>query len=701
MSYLIRLLYIEDDDVDRMAFERLVRKTSLPYTYRVASSLREGLELLRNERFDVIVADYNLGDGNALEVLVERRDIPLIVVTGAGDEEIAVRAMKAGAHDYLVKDVERRYLQVLPMTVEHAVDAHRTHRLVRLLSHAMRNIGDSVFIVDHEMKIVFVNHAFGETYGYDTDDILGKSAKLLLPRLSDFEFLPLQTAESAEVPVHFETEHRHSDGHLFPVAVTHSELRLDEGIGGGVESLVVVVSRDITQRKAAERQLEFQAYHDSLTHLPNRTSLRRALEVAIRRMHDEGARFAVIFIDLDRFKLVNDSLGHLAGDELLVGIAERLRALVRPADLVARLGGDEFCILLEGIQHVGEATAFTERLLGGMHKPFTVVGQEVYSSASIGVALGTPEYATVDEFLRDADTAMYEAKRLGRARYVTFDGEVKAAATRRLRLETELWHAFDRREFQVVYQPLVSLTDGRIVAMEALLRWEKGGVAPHEFLPVAEETGLSVPLGEWVLREACQQLRTWIDAGHVGMRLMVNLSGRHVNPVLPPHVLSLLRELAIDPELLTLEITESSLRRDFDAVLPALRQLRASGVGVALDDYGTDESSLSVLRLLPLSTVKFDPRLVRRGTDGATGAAMLRACTQMAKALGLEVVAEGVESREEQRLLQQEGCDLMQGFHFCPPIGAAEAAAMLATGKRAPGERRRRGEAREVSSPSS
>ena len=697
MSYLIRLLYLEDDEVDRMAFERLVRKSSLPYTYRVAGSLRAGLEYLRTERFDVIVADYNLGDGNALDVLAERRDIPLIVVTGAGDEEIAVRAMKAGAHDYLVKDVERRYLQVLPMTVEHAVDAHRTHRLVRLLSHAMRNIGDSVFIFDHEMKVVFVNRAFCETYGYDTDDILGLSVKTLLPRAAEIELGGPQAADAADVPVHVETEHRHRDGHMFAVAVTHSVLRLEEGGGGEGESLVVVVSRDITQRKAAERQLEFQAFHDSLTSLPNRTALRRSVELAIGHMHSEGERFAVIFIDLDRFKLVNDSLGHLAGDELLVGIAERLRALVRPTDMVARLGGDEFCILLHGIQHVGEATAFTERLLAGMHKPFTVGGQEIYSSASIGVALGTPEYHTADEFLRDADTAMYEAKRLGRARYVTFDGEIKAAATRRLRLETELWHAFERNEFQVVYQPVTSLRDGQIVAMEALLRWERGGIPPGEFLPVAEETGLSVPLGEWVMREGLKQLKVWREAGYEGLRLMVNLSARHISPVLPSQVVKMLREYDVPPPLLTLEITEASLRKDYDAVLPPLKLLRQGGVGVSLDDYGTDDSSLSVMALLPLSAVKFDPRLVRRGAEGLVGRSILMACAQMAKSLGLEVVGEGVESREEVLVLAEGGCDLMQGFYFCPPVAAAEATALLASGKRAP-TARRRAEAPEVPS---
>ncbi|HEX2207981.1 MAG TPA: EAL domain-containing protein [Longimicrobium sp.] len=434
----------------------------------------------------------------------------------------------------------------------------------------------------------------------------------------------------------------------------------------------VAMVENITERKAMEARLRHEANHDALTALPNRTLLQERLAEAARRGRDE--RFAVLFLDLDRFKVINDSLGHLAGDELLRAVAARLRACARPGDTVARFGGDEFVLLLDGVGDEAEAARRAEEIQAALVAPVDVGDYEVFTSASIGIALaGGDDSRRPEHLLRDADAAMYRARTLGAERHAVFDRSMHAEALRRLQLETELRRAVDRGEFRVFYQPVVELETGLTRGWEALVRWEhpeRGRVGPDEFIAAAEDTGLIVPLGRWVLGQACRQLRLWQDGDGAGEPLFVcvNLSARQFqDPRLLAEVEAAVTEARLPPGSLKLELTESTVMRDPQAASALLRRLRALGIQIYLDDFGTGYSSLSHLHQLPLDGLKIDRSFVR----GTIDSAVVQTILTLAHSLGVGVVAEGIEEAAQLAALRAMGCRLGQGFLFSRPLEAA------------------------------
>src|SRR4051794_36618185 len=434
-----------------------------------------------------------------------------------------------------------------------------------------------------------------------------------------------------------------------------------------VNDALVVVSRDVTARRSAELALAHRALHDALTGLPNRALFGDRLALALRRRVRRGTgTVAVFFLDVDRFKLINDSLGHDAGDALLLQVAARLEAAVRPEDTVARLGGDEFTVLCEDVAGELEAVAIAQRVVDLFEDPFDAAGREVFVSTSVGVALSTGRTGTTAEALiRDADAAMYRAKERGKARFELFDAPLRAHALRRLELETALRRAIRRGELRVHFQPQVELGGGRVVAREALVRWEhpqQGLLEPAQFLPAAEESGLVVALGAHVLREACAR------AAQDRLPVAVNLSDRHVaHPDVVSHVAAALDDAGLAPEALTLELREGALGVESTGVL---RDLTALGVRLALDDFGTGSSCLAHLRAGPVEVVKLDGALV--AGDGA----VLAAVVALARALGLEIVAEGVETREQLAALEALGCDRAQGYLLGEPAAHEPARAL-------------------------
>jgi len=445
---------------------------------------------------------------------------------------------------------------------------------------------------------------------------------------------------------------------------------------------------ELAEHREAEDQLRHSTLHDALTGLPNRALFTERLAHAVQRVkrHPEQA-FAVLFIDLDRFKVVNDSLGHHVGDELLIAVADRLQRCLREEDTVARLGGDEFALLLEGVHSDDDAVRVAERIHTEFSSPVNLGGFEVFTSMSVGIVMSSSAHELPAYLLRSADMAMYNAKAAGRARWAMFDHTMHAQALFRLQLDTDLRRAVERDEFHLNYQPVVNLATGRLAGFEALIRWahpERGFVSPTQFIPVAEETGLIVPMGRWVLREACRQLREWQDrfpeAGP--LFVSVNISARQfAQSGLSAQVSYILRETRLDPASLKLEITESSVLENTQQSMQALRELRALGVEIYMDDFGTGYSSLSYLHRLEVDALKIDRSFVRdmatqqRQTDFVTTILML------ARSVRLRAVAEGVEHPEQLAVLRRLGCDFGQGYLFSPPVDPSGVAAMIAAGK--------------------
>ena len=443
--------------------------------------------------------------------------------------------------------------------------------------------------------------------------------------------------------------------------------------------------QDITERKMAEDQLQHAAFHDALTGLPNRVLFTDHLQLAL----DQGRRntehlFAVLFVDLDRFKNINDSLGHAAGDRLIQTVARRLERCIRPADTAARFGGDEFAVLLNGIFEINDAIRVAERIETELKQSFDLDGHEVFTTASIGIALSTTGYKNPDDILRDADTAMYRAKANGKARYEVFDKVMHARAMSLLQLENDMRRATERGEFVVYYQPIVEMTTGNLSGFEALVRWqhpERGLISPAEFIPMAEETGLIVPLGRWVLSEACLQMRMWQKRypQAAAMAISVNLSSKQfMQANLIQQIRQILHETGLEPGCLRLEITESVIMEKAENTSKMLKQLKSLGVQLSIDDFGTGYSSLSYLHHFPVDTLKVDRSFVSRMDDAGGNSEIVRTIITLAHNLGMKVVAEGVETLHQQKQLTILNCEYGQGFLFSRPIVANLADALIA-----------------------
>ena len=787
---MINILFVEDNKLDQQGFERYVHKADLPYRYKVASSLAEAKAQLQNHSFDVVLADYQLGDGTAFELFDIVQQAPIVFITGVGDEELAVRAMRAGAYDYLIKDVDRHYLQILPHTVTKAIEHRQTEGQRELLSHAVQSTDDSIFITDIKDTILFVNRAFCQMYQYSSEEIVGKKSYLLWPDSSylfslppnqswqgelfsnrkdnsqfpvSFSVAPMKDDEGGITAVvnvvrdltvqkqaeaawreseeryflvahgandglwdwnlitneiyfsprwkamlgeteivraahqpedwfnkvhpqdrddlmasieshiqgqtsHFEHEHRiqHQDGTYHWMLNRGLVLRSPNGQAyrmAGSQS-------DITNRKLAYEQLQHAALHDDLTGLPNRASLMLELEKALTKKQTEHVPFALLFLDLDRFKVVNDSLGHLAGDKLLMIVAKRLRNCVRHDDVVTRLGGDEFVILLNGIER-DEVTEISQQIQTHLGQPIMLDGQRIVVSASIGIAEDADRYQRAEEILRDADTAMYQAKQAGKNRHAFFQTAHRREAMNRMQMEADLRRAIEQQEFVVHYQPILSLATNQITGVEALLRWQhprNGLLLPDAFIPVAEETGLLGQIGWWVLGTACEQTAVWHQAGYAPLRLAVNLSAQQLqDPLLVAHLDKILADTGFPPHLLELEIIETIATKQNNTHVGALHEIREMGVRLSIDDFGLD-SSLDCLTRLPLDTLKIDQLFVKGMSSNQADAVIIKSIISIAHSLNLHVIAEGVETEDHLNFLRQENCDEIQGFLFSRPI---------------------------------
>jgi diguanylate cyclase (GGDEF)-like protein/PAS domain S-box-containing protein len=537
------------------------------------------------------------------------------------------------------------------------------------------NANDIVYTHDLKGNFTSLNNTGERVTGYTRAEAVTMNiAQVVVPEQLPLAREMIGRKQGASESTIYEIEIIAKDGRRVPLEIsTRLIFQADRPVG------IQGIARDITERKQAEERLRQHALADALTGLPNRLLFTDHLHLAVEqaKRHPEH-RFAVLFLDLDRFKMINDSLGHTVGDQLLIAIARQLEGCLRGGDTVARLGGDEFAILLNDLAHFDDAIRVAERVLHELKLPFNLDGHEVFTTASIGIALSNNRYETAEAVLRDADTAMYRAKAEGKARYEVFDMVMHARVVALLQLENDLRRAIERAEFCLHYQPIVALADERVTGFEALVRWqhpERGLVQPAEFIPVAEETGLIIPLGRWVLRAACAQMRRWqaLSPQHEQLKLSVNLSGKQFAQAdLCEQIEHTLAVTGFDPRCLQLEITESVLMENARSIVPMLARLRDLGVELAIDDFGTGYSSLSYLRRFPIQTLKIDRSFIMRDDD--ENREIVRTIILLARNMRKDVIAEGVETPAQLATLRLLDCTYAQGYLFSRPqdIGQTE-----------------------------
>jgi diguanylate cyclase (GGDEF)-like protein/PAS domain S-box-containing protein len=575
-------------------------------------------------------------------------------------------------------DEEVQLAQTIASHIAFAIERKRAEDALRESEEryalAARGANDGLWDWNLKTGEIYYSPRWKSMLGYEENEIKN-SLEEWFSRVhpEDIEKLKARIDLHLEGLTPFENEHRmkHKDGTYRwmlsrGLAVRDAEGKVYRMAGS---------QTDITDRKVAEMQLLHDAFHDALTGLPNRALFMNRLEHATERAkRRKDYQFAVLFLDLDRFKVINDSLGHLVGDQLLIEIAQRLVKCLRPGDTVARLGGDEFAILLDGIESVNDAIRVSDRIQKELMLPFNLNGQEVCMTTSIGIALNNRDYNQPNDLLRDADIAMYRAKALGKARYAVFDTGMHTRAVELLHLEANLRRAIEQQEFRLYYQPILCLTSGKITGVEALLRWQhpqRGLVSPAEFIPVAEETGLIVAIGEWVLQTACAQSKTWQDMGLPPLFVAINLSARqfqHQN--LLELIKKILKETGMTAQTLKLEITESIAMRDLDFSIPVLKELSTMGVQILIDDFGTCYSSLGYLNRFPINALKIDQSFVKDIPNNPDNAAIIKAIIAMAHSLKLKVIAEGVETEEQLAFLRSQACDEIQGYLLSHPLPA-------------------------------
>ncbi|GAB4133978.1 MAG: hypothetical protein Fur0046_05330 [Cyanobacteria bacterium J069] len=707
-------ILIVDDTPDNL---RLLTGNLTHHGYEVQCAISGALALMgaKANPPDVILLDIKMPEMDGFQVCQQLKqeratcDIPVIFLSALDSGFDKLRAFQVGGVDYITKpfqmeevvarienqlSLQRARAEILSLNaeLEQRVE-ERTHALAQLNIHLQaseerfRRVANAapvlIWMAEPDGQRSFVNQRWLDFTGCSLPQLLGNQ---WMEQIHPEDLPRFRQVYETAIAQHqsFVAEYRLRDAHHTYRWVLGTGVPLmDEGqeFAGLIGCCV-----DIHDRKQTEDQLLHNALHDNLTNLPNRTLLMERLKLSLSRAgRYDGFYFAVLFLDLDRFKLVNDSLGHLVGDQLLVAIAFRLNQIIRPTDLLARLGGDEFVILLDDIENAQEAVQVATRILESLQTPFTLESREVFISTSIGIVLSSPDYCDGAELLRDADTAMYRAKSQGKSRYEIFNPVMHQEVLKRLHLESDLRQALKQGEFVLCYQPILSLSTGTLMGFEALVRWQhpqRNMVFPDEFIPIAEETGLIVPLGHWVLGEACRQIAQWQTqfstqvAPELPLRVSVNLSVKQLQESgLLSFIDEILAQHGLSGNCLTLEITESMLIDNSETVIALLHELRSRSINIDIDDFGTGYSSLGYLRHLPIHALKIDRTFTQTLSLNAD---IVRAIIALGHALNMDVVAEGIETPDQRALLQTLSCEYGQGYHLGKPLQAQEMALALA-----------------------
>ena len=699
-----RVLLVDDDEACRYLTREALEEAR--YIVDEASSGEEALEYLETRQPDLILLDIEMPGRDGFEVCAEVRsfpawaDIPILIVTGTGDFDSIQRAYEIGATDFVTKPInylillERVRFVLRATQVGHALRASqkrltKAQELARLYHWEWDFDTDEAHFSDSITELLELpERSAPSTIGEFVDYIHADDRELFLmgahlgagrSESSHTEYR-IVTASGVEKHVH---------------QVVEASPR-----GHGLGFQIVGTVQDVTDLRAAERRIRYLAYYDSVTGLPNRANLKEMLQGSLEYARRHGYFAFVMFLDLDNFKRINDTLGHEIGDKLLRAVAERLSQTLRCADqlvrgsellsgyegyvadsAVSRLGGDEFVVLLNRVRQLEDGASVARRVGESLARPFDIDGREVRITTSMGISVFPSDGEEVDTLLRAADIAMYHAKEHGRADFRFYNHSISARAVNRFLLETDLRKALDEAQFVLHFQPKASLESGRIRGIEALVRWihpEKGLISPGDFIPVAEESGVIVPLGEWILREACEQLKRFHAAGFPELGVAVNISGAQFHrDDLAERVIHIVREVGVEARFVELELTESTLVERTDETIRRLHELKSFGLDLSIDDFGTGHSSLSYLKRFPLTALKIDQSFVRDLTRDPDDEAIVNATIALAHSLRLKVIAEGVERVEQMEFLRAQGCDEFQGYFLTYPLAADEMLAWL------------------------
>lgn len=679
----IRLLLVEDNPLDtRLLREYLQRMAKVSFQVTAVERLDCALAFLDANTVDIIVLDLVLPDSRGTEtlnrILQRGISIPVIILSGLNDEELAMEAVELGAQDYLVKSQINS--ATLLKSILYAIKRGQTLDALRESEerYALAALAANDGLWDWNLRtdLLYYSPRWCAMIGIDPDGLMRTAAEWF-DRIHPDDLPAVRTAIQRHLSRqinHVEVEYRlrHRNGKYRWMQCRGAAL-FDQN---GVPYRLAGSQTDITIRKHTEQRLLHEALHDPLTTLPNRVLFRRRLQEALDRFKTKmSPGFAVLFIDMDRFKTINDSLGHLVGDHLLCAIARRLENCLPPGKTIARLGGDEFAILLDSLSIPADALRIARRILDALDHPFQVQQHTIFATGCIGIALGSNQYVTPEDVLRDADTAMYRAKAAGSGQYQVFDVAMHTRAMELWRLETDLRRAIDRHEFSIHYQPIVALASGRLAGFEALVRWnhpDRGLLYPGDFLAVADETGLLTTIDRWMILNGAAQLKKWQEQypNHARLFLSLNLSDGLINQHdLPDFMRYVLHETKVDPTTLKLEITEDVLADEWSSLHHTLARLRGMNIQLSLDDFGTGYSSLSSLHSYPVDVLKIATPFVSAMIRDNSALEIVRTIITLAHDLSLQVIAEGVETNQQYKQLAEMGCEFGQGKLFSYDTG--------------------------------
>jgi diguanylate cyclase (GGDEF)-like protein len=682
-------LIVDDDHVMRM----LEQETLVQFRFEVftAEDGEQALASLDVVPPDLVLLDVDMPGVDGFEVCRRIRqrwdasELPVIMVTGMDDLDSIHRAYESGANDFIAKPINWPILGYRARYVLRATEAARGLRELEQNQAAMvRAMPDMIFVLDREGIFLDYKEGYGTPLYVPPEDFLGRPL---------IEVLPAEVAQAVLQAMARALNRGDLQSVVYKLRMGDGMHHYEARIAPSGADKVVAVVRDVTPQKLNEEKIRRLAYFDTLTGMPNRQHFIERLDRELVRARRENRQLALLFLDLDGFKRINDTLGHATGDYLLQAVAERLRQKLRAGDIVsrpalddltphfARLGGDEFTVVLPDIEDVSAVSQIAQRVQSVLSQPFRIGSDDITVTSSIGVALFPDDGEDAAALLKHADTAMYHAKDQGRNNWQLYDKALTDKAMARLSLENDIRKGLEMEQFLLFYQPQVLCDDGRIVGMEALIRWqhpERGLISPADFIPVAEESGLIIPMGEWVIRTACRQVQAWRGSGLSTPRVAVNLSARQLRaPDFIPRVAAIIAETGIPADLLELELTESILMDSELQRIEGLHQLRALGVHFSIDDFGTGYSSLAYVKRFPIGMLKIDQSFVRGLPHSANDVGITTAIIAMAHSLDLDVIAEGVETCEQRAFLQKAECQKLQGYLFSPPVPAEKMERLL------------------------